>query len=353
MTPTRRHWVTVALPIYKRLEYLPQALKTIESQDYPFIELLVSDNGMNGDKVREAVQSGYSRPHRFRQNPTSVEIIAHFNQLVHEATGEYFVILCDDDEISPNYVSELVRQLEAHPEAAIAFSGQEVIDVSGQVLKASVNELPEIVSGSEFILATWKSAQFGFKSVSAFVARTARMKAVGGYPSFTRGTHPDDAMVVMLCLENHVLLNSKCVWRNRLYDSSYGMSLPIDDLAAATREFLEFLDSNPTIGKFAACKPAEWARLKACLVKMAWRTYHSRWSTMYRRRMPFLHWVRAAFALPYIPAYYKSVGRSFMESLRAQARHSDARPPVRKRDKFHHPQNAREAHTRTKLRRTN
>lgn len=42
--------VTIGIPIYRRLEYLPQVLKIVEEQDYPSIELLVSDNGMNGTK---------------------------------------------------------------------------------------------------------------------------------------------------------------------------------------------------------------------------------------------------------------------------------------------------------------
>ena len=61
--------VTIALPIYKRLEYLPHVLGIVAAQDYPDIELLVSDNGMNGTRVREIVEASYPRPYRFRQNP--------------------------------------------------------------------------------------------------------------------------------------------------------------------------------------------------------------------------------------------------------------------------------------------
>jgi glycosyltransferase involved in cell wall biosynthesis len=93
--------VTVGLPIWKRLEYLPHVLKIVEAQDYPSIELLVSDNGMNGTKVRDAVEANYSRPFTFRQNSSIVEATEHFNQIVHQASGEYFVILRDDDEITP------------------------------------------------------------------------------------------------------------------------------------------------------------------------------------------------------------------------------------------------------------
>ena len=53
--------VTVGIPIYKRLEYLPSVLKIVGWQDYPNVELIVSDNGMNGPAVREIVDRYYSR----------------------------------------------------------------------------------------------------------------------------------------------------------------------------------------------------------------------------------------------------------------------------------------------------
>ena len=107
--------VTIGIPIYKRLEYLPQILKIVEAQDYPSIELLVSDNGQNGDKIREILDANYSRPCTFRANPSTVSPATHFNQIVHAASGKYFVLLMDDDEISSNYVSELVNQFEHFP----------------------------------------------------------------------------------------------------------------------------------------------------------------------------------------------------------------------------------------------
>jgi Glycosyltransferases involved in cell wall biogenesis len=66
--------VTNGIPIYRRLEYLPQVLVIVEEQDYPSIELLVSDNGMNGTKVRDALEANYSHPFTFRQNSSIVEL---------------------------------------------------------------------------------------------------------------------------------------------------------------------------------------------------------------------------------------------------------------------------------------
>ena len=135
---TARKLVSIGVPIYKRLEYLPSVLRMVGSQDYPAIELIVSDNGENGTKVQEIIQAeGYARPYRFRQNRSTVNMIPHYNQIIAEATGEYFVTLNDDDEISSNFVTELVHQLEQHPEATLAFARQEIINTAGEVIRKS------------------------------------------------------------------------------------------------------------------------------------------------------------------------------------------------------------------------
>jgi hypothetical protein len=44
--------------------------------------------------------------------------VPHWNRLIAEAAGEYFVLLADDDELSPTYVSELAGLLDRHPPPA-------------------------------------------------------------------------------------------------------------------------------------------------------------------------------------------------------------------------------------------
>ncbi len=310
--PVQPKLVTIAVPIYKRLQYIPSILKMVGEQDYPEVELLISDNGKNGSKVREMVEGHYSRPYRFRQNPETVQMVVHFNQLVNEARGEYFFLLLDDDEISPNFASELVVGMERHPTAKIGFSSQEVIDLSGKVLWRSKDPLPDVLSGPEFIRATWQRYEFGFKSLAAFFVRTQALRDIGGIIVFSGGTHDDDSMVVQMCLMGDVVLASKCVWRNRLYEESYGMSLPIGVLADATVEFFTFLRKDPIVRRYAAANPQEWAYLKDCLTQMAWKTYLYRWRDMYRGRLSYWRWLRAAFAMPLIPGYYRQASRMLL-----------------------------------------
>lgn len=301
--------VTIGIPLYRRLEHLPHVLKIVEAQDYPSIELIVSDNGQNGDKIREIVEAYYSRPYRLRSNLSPVSPAAHFNQIIAEASGKYFVLLMDDDEISPNYVSELVRQFERFPGTTIAFAGQESIDENGVVIKTSIESLPSSLPGPEFISSMWDRYEFGFDIVATFLARTEEIKACGAYPDFPRGSHIENALVTKLCLRGNVVFSSKCMFRWRVVGASYGWTVSIDEFAAATRGFLKFLHNDAVVRKFTSEHPAQAEKVKSCLARMAWGTYLWRWRDIYKRKLSYVSWVSAAFAMPFIAAYYKQVAR--------------------------------------------
>jgi glycosyltransferase involved in cell wall biosynthesis len=301
--------VTVGIPIYKRLDHLPKVLDIVAAQDYARVELLVSDNGVNGSRVHDIVKTHYARPARVRQNASTVSMSEHFNQIINEAAGEFFVLLADDDEISPNYVSELVSLLNRHPSASAAMGVQETMDESGSVIRRSSESVPEILSGREFIRAVWGTHTYRFESCSTFLARTAGLKACGGFPDFWKGTGNDDALVVKLCIDNYVALASRCAFRKRFYDESFGYAQSIEDLATGIRDILRFIDTDPVLTRFARREPVAWHECRQIMVTTAWKTYYFRWIGMYRQRLDPLSWIKAGFALPFIPAYYKVVAR--------------------------------------------
>jgi glycosyltransferase involved in cell wall biosynthesis len=298
--------VTVGIPVYKRLNYLPQALRSVHIQDYPNIELIVSDNGMNGAKITDIVDAYYSRPYRFRQNAESVPVIPHFNQIINEATGEYFVLLSDDDEISPSYISELVNILEDNPQISIAFSRQEVIDQYGHIHSSSNENLPPVMSGEDFVRA-WCCYKLRFKCLLTFMSRTNEIKMCGGYPDFPKGFHSDNALPLKLCLNRYVAFSQRCTFRFRAHEASLEMSADYQEVAKASRQFLNFLDSDPNIVEFASRQSARWNQLKKYLIKLIWRTYFARWKGRYRKTLTPVQGIRAAFVLPFIPAYYRAV----------------------------------------------
>ncbi len=307
--------VTVAIPIYKRLTTLSQALQSVAAQSYENIELIVSDNGQNGDQVKEIVEQWYPRPYIFRQNPTTVPISPHYNQLIEAATGEYCVVLDDDDTLSPDFVSELAGILDAHPEVVVALARQEVVDESGAVIARSAEVLPPILVGEDFI-RSW--TKYGFACYTAMLGRTSLMRALGGYEHFPRGTHSDDALLIKLCLSGSVAFSQRSIFRWRVNSASYGWSMDCDALAVDTKRFLIFIDGHPTLMDYAGRYPERWKELRPLLLHLGWYTYYERWAGMYNQRLSFLEWFKAGFAMPYMPDYYRAVRDTLLVEGRAR-----------------------------------
>jgi hypothetical protein len=306
----------------------------VGSQDYPSIELIISDNGENGTKVQEIVQAQYCRPYKFRQNPKTVEVQIHCDQILREASGEYFHLLCDDDEISPNFVSELVQQLERHPEASLAYAKLEIINNEGTAVNKSKENVPLTLSGPDFIRAVWQTNDFDFFNTEGFLTRTSLWKETGGYPNFAKGNFIDAAAVIGLCLDHHVVFSSQCTYRHRVHPEGAGWTVSTKEMAAASIEFMRWLDNDPNIRQFAAAHSEQWQDLKQVLVRMAWNTYLWRWKDIYQYKFSSIRWAREAFRMPFIPAYYRRVASIFRDTVKARVKRLVANQPDNRGDFF-------------------
>lgn len=305
--------VTIGVPVYRRLNYLPGVLNAVARQDYADIELIVSDNGQNGTTVRDIVAEHYPRPYRLRQTDVTVDLPTHHHQVLAEATGEYFVWLADDDLIGDTFVSELVPLLERDPGVTVAIARQEVIDTQGMVLRRSSDQVPHRLAGDDFI-ESWTA--YGYENYSTVLARTRDVRRCGGYGDFPSGTASDDALLIKLCLMGAVAFSTRCTFQYRWHESSYGFSMKPERLAADIRLFLTFLDTDPMIAAYASRCPERWARMKREHVRMMCGAYLERWKAMYRGRLSTLEWVRAAFAMPPIPTYYRALSAELWKTLK-------------------------------------
>ena len=121
MKCTQQHpLVTIAIPTYNGAERLPHAIKHILNQEYPNLEILISDNASD-DETQKVVQSYLYDPRikYFRQDK-NLGVVGNFNFLLKHASGQYFMWMCDDDELIPGVIEKYVDYLENHPSYALA-----------------------------------------------------------------------------------------------------------------------------------------------------------------------------------------------------------------------------------------
>jgi glycosyltransferase involved in cell wall biosynthesis len=299
--------VTVGIPVYKRLDTLSLALRSVAAQHYDAIELVIADDGQNGEKLHTLIKQHYPKPYVLVQNPMNLGVAGNFNRLLNAASGKYFVLLCDDDELSPDMVSELANLLEANPQAALAIPRHELMDETRTVTWRSTVARPTIMRGDEF-LSAWGKRHYELVSATVtHMARTELMRQRGGYPDFPRGVYSDDAIWVRLSLGQDVVLAQRGAFRWQVEWSSASHSANWRQLVTAVKQYLAFLDNDPVIREYAAAEPRRWARAKQYLVRASANYYCYLWASVMRGRLSRWEWLRAGFAVPFIPNYYRQV----------------------------------------------
>jgi glycosyltransferase involved in cell wall biosynthesis len=131
-TPPRRGpqpLVTIVIPVYNRLQYLEQAIRSALGQTHAAVEVIVVDDGSPLDPA--AVTSRFGDRVALIRKPNGGVASAR-NTGVARAAGEFVLFLDDDDELEPAAVERLLRAIAEHPGSAWAAGRFHYIDADGR-----------------------------------------------------------------------------------------------------------------------------------------------------------------------------------------------------------------------------
>jgi hypothetical protein len=106
--------VTIGIPTFNRVGPLVKAIETALAQDYPNLEVIVSDN-CSTDGTESFCRQVAERDHRVRyvRHPENRGGVENFRFVLREARGELFMWLGDDDWLDADYVSRCARIMNA------------------------------------------------------------------------------------------------------------------------------------------------------------------------------------------------------------------------------------------------
>lgn len=125
--------VTIAMPIRDGLPFLKTAIKNVLEQDYPNIEIIISNNCSNKEVTvfLQKVKKTNNNIKLYEQKEL-LSAFENFGWLVGRSEGKYFLWAAHDDLRPKDYVSKLVSKLETTPRAVLAFPTLYVSDTFGK-----------------------------------------------------------------------------------------------------------------------------------------------------------------------------------------------------------------------------
>jgi len=116
--------ISIGIPTYNRNYGIRKTLESIWQQQYPNLEIIISDN-CSTDNTSE-VLAEFAKEHpeikAYRQEK-NITMIPNFNFVLEKASGKYFMWVADDDTLEPGILQRYVEFVEANPEYSVV-SGQ-------------------------------------------------------------------------------------------------------------------------------------------------------------------------------------------------------------------------------------
>ena len=120
--------VSIGMPVYNGEQWIRRSLNSLLQQDYPNIEIIVSDNV--SDDATYKIVNEYVKLHEninVSQNDENVGIVSNFKKVLSKSSGKYFFWAGVDDLWESKFVSALVAELELDDKYAVALPGTRLV----------------------------------------------------------------------------------------------------------------------------------------------------------------------------------------------------------------------------------
>lgn len=146
--------VSILVPTYNGERFLRTTLRSALGQSYRNVEVIVGDDGST-DRTPEVLASVAAEDPRVRvlRFEPNIGPLENPRRLLAEARGDYIKFLMHDDVLGSDCVRELVRGMQQHPEATMAFSHRVLIDEQGKPIAGhefpKLRDRPGLVDGRE------------------------------------------------------------------------------------------------------------------------------------------------------------------------------------------------------------
>ena len=196
--------VSVLIPAYNHKDYIQETIRSIISQTYKNIELIVIDDGSKDttwkkiNELKEECENRFTKVFfKTKPNGGTCETL---NMLLEEAKGEYIYIIASDDIAKPQAIEKEVVFLENNPEYVLVVGDNELIDANSNRIGWTDNQEIAPLSTASFTtfgdFLNFRYKEFNLKSdnfgkyytfvtinnvPNGYLTRAKAIKSFGGF----------------------------------------------------------------------------------------------------------------------------------------------------------------------------
>jgi glycosyltransferase involved in cell wall biosynthesis len=238
---TPAHQFVIVLPVYNGGRYLMQCVTSILSQTYENFRLIVLDNASTDDAAQWLRNQSDRRICIFASTlPLSIE--ENWARILHiDAADEYMTIIGHDDLLDSEYLENMCRLIDAHPQAGLYQAHFRLIGVEGRTIRACL-PMPERETAAEFLRARMALGRDSFGT--GYMYRAENYKRVGGIPLYKNLVFADDALWLALMRDRYKATCKEKLFSYRAHGASTAASSNWRPTFEALSSYLTFLHAH-------------------------------------------------------------------------------------------------------------
>ena len=135
-----KNYITIAIPVFERFDYFPDALRSAIDQTVK-CNVIVVDNNSSHNKFEKYIAKLNLPNVKYFRNDTNVGMIENWNKCIEYTTTDWMTILHDDDMFSIHFAEEITAGINAHPNAISFLAGYEKTTAPKKILKHSQEKI--------------------------------------------------------------------------------------------------------------------------------------------------------------------------------------------------------------------
>lgn len=209
--------VSVCIPAYNADSTIGETLEAVLAQDYPLLDVVVSDN-QSTDRTREIVLQYAERGVRYclhsegrpawaTRMPNYIGGFANWTFVLSQGRGEFLCLFHSDDLYEPSIVRRQVEVMQAYPNVGAVFTRARLIGEDSRPIRMKTCKLPHELR--RFVVLDFPALLNGVLAHSNFLLapsvmlRRSVIEKVGGFSERHFLTSADLEMWLRIAREGH------------------------------------------------------------------------------------------------------------------------------------------------------
>jgi glycosyltransferase involved in cell wall biosynthesis len=213
--------VVLGMTLYNKAEHLPEAMESLLGQtDADFVLVLLDDASSDGTERICREYAARDRRVRYFRHPARRAMIATWHEVVEVAarecpSAEYFAWVSDHDRWHPEWLARVVAELDAHPEAVLAYPVTQRIAPDGSCMEKG----PRLFEATGLPDPRERWARFCRDGVGSgdMIYGLMRIDALRRAGIFRTVLRPDRLLVAEMSLQGEIRQVPEVLWFRRQF----------------------------------------------------------------------------------------------------------------------------------------